>query len=226
VDLVLGVADARSVSPSDWRVMMAHVALPRCGSMRVIPWPVSASPTMFFLTAKRCLLTTRAVAFYTSSEKLPVQKRQLLATQGSVFTRWDIMAARHRYHECRHSCHAAVKARSLLASDMVSLACDFDYGIHLLSSDGVCILKIEYMYTRSKYGENNIMNKEIDASRLSQSSTLSIAVSSNHQVTHHARSHSEVPGETPNRVTGTGLSPPGLAIGQRATPHRFPSCLL
>jgi hypothetical protein len=96
------------------------------------------------LIAKRCLLTTRAVAFYTSSEKLPVQKRHLLAIQGSVFTRRDIMAARHKCHECHHSRHAAVKTRSLLASNMVSFACDLGSGFHLSSSHGACTAHIGY----------------------------------------------------------------------------------
>jgi hypothetical protein len=93
VDLVLGFANARSVSPSDCRVIMAHVALPRCGSMRVIPWSVSTSPTVYLFDCQACcLLTTRAVVFYASSEELPVQKKQLLATQGSVLqdgTSWQ-----------------------------------------------------------------------------------------------------------------------------------------
>jgi hypothetical protein len=76
VVLVPGVANARSVSPSDWRVIMAHVALPRCGSMRVIPWSVFASPTVYLFHCQACcFLTTRAVAFDASSEELPVQKR-------------------------------------------------------------------------------------------------------------------------------------------------------
>jgi hypothetical protein len=71
VDLVPGVANARSVSPSDWRVIMAHVALSRCGSMRVIPWPVSARTTANLFDCQACwFLTTRAVAFDASSEEL------------------------------------------------------------------------------------------------------------------------------------------------------------
>jgi hypothetical protein len=69
---------------------MAPVAPPRCRQRRVIFWPVFATHIDYLSDCQAaCFFTTRVVAFYAASKKLPVQNRQLLAVPGMFATEDD-----------------------------------------------------------------------------------------------------------------------------------------
>jgi hypothetical protein len=85
VNLVLGFANARSVSPSERRVIMAPVAPTHCGSMRVIFHRQSLVPQCICLLAKHvCLLSTRPVVFYPPSKQLPSAEQAVASNTREV----------------------------------------------------------------------------------------------------------------------------------------------
>jgi hypothetical protein len=66
---------------------MAFVAPPHCGQRRVILLGLLLLLISTLVSCQAaCFFTTRVVAFYASSNKLPVQKRQLLVVRGMFAT--------------------------------------------------------------------------------------------------------------------------------------------